>query len=103
MPNTTPPSYQQALDDSGDSDTSLLRETIRPRQLDPSAAAAQVLAETTKATSPSFLTADRLVTTVHGQDWHTAKTGTQYVTAIPRSTVQCTHGSGQFATRLVSH
>ena len=47
------------------------RETIRPRQLDPSAAAAQVLAETT--TSPSFLTADRLVTTVHGQYWYTVR------------------------------
>ena len=55
---TRPPSDHQALDDSSDSDTSLLRETIRPRQLDLSAAAAQAAAETTTKTSPLFLTAD---------------------------------------------
>ena len=67
-----PPSDQQALDDSSDSDTSLLCEIIRPRQLDPSAAAVQAAAETT-TTSPLFHTADRLVTTVHDQDWYTAR------------------------------
>ena len=40
-----PPSDHQAFDDSRDSNTSLLRETIRPRQRDPSAAAVQALAE----------------------------------------------------------
>ena len=75
MPSTTPPSDHQTLYDISDSDTSLLLETIRPWQLDPSAAA-QVLAETTTTattTMPSFLTADRLVTTVHGQDWYTVR------------------------------
>ena len=32
----------------------------------------QALDETT-TTSPSFLTADRLITIVHGQDWYTAR------------------------------
>ena len=36
---------------SSDSDTSPLRETIRPRQLDPSAATAQAAAETTTTTT----------------------------------------------------
>ena len=58
--------------DSSDSNTSLLREIIRPRQLDPSAAAVQAAAETT-TTSPLFLTADRLVTTVYEQDWYTVR------------------------------
>ena len=61
-------SDQQALDDSSDSDISLFREKIRPQQLDPSAAAAQAVDETTTSTSPLFLTADRLVTTVQDQD-----------------------------------